>query len=459
MSNRVHYRVGKYCYDKIKKLKENKSQNENNEIEEYKYEKEKLLSLIEDKELIKIFKDNNAILAGGCIRNVFTKSDVNDFDVYFRNADDFYNCAIELYESNYYNSGYTDKALTFSVKSVGIKNSNITIQLISFNFYNDVKDIFDDFDFTICMGAYDFKDEKFVLHKDFLKHNSQRILFFNEKTRFPIISGLRVQKYESYGYEISKSQMIKIFLSICNLDIKNYEDLKKQIGGMYGNNLEKNIPEKKDKEFDLMDYIEDIGKNYLKHDEKDFYKETNDDEFRIILSKISGRKIKYVEFKNRDYEVVSNGSDGIPLFEEIIILDKYKEIYEKVDINSVIKFPIKLYKFVNKSAGNKFYSFYRHSFEYKKDSYITPDNENSSGSGIYCSTIKGLPNTTYYNEKNKYIAELIVEKSDYLKQLPEYPHKVLCCKVFVKDFFDENEFCKKHKDYVKENCVKYNSPF
>lgn len=458
MSNRVHYRVGKYCYDSIKKLKENKSQNENNKIEEYKYEKEKLLSLIEDKELIKIFKDNNAILAGGCIRNVFTKSDVNDFDVYFRNADDFYNCAIELYESNYYNSGYTDKAITFSVKSIGVKNSNITIQLISFNFYNDVKDIFDNFDFTICMGAYDFKDDKFVLHKDFLKHNSQRILFFNEKTRFPIISGLRVQKYKSYGYEISKSQMIKIFLSICNLDIKNYEDLKKQIGGMYGNNLEKNIPEKKDKEFDLMDYIEDIGKNYLKHDEEDFYKKMDMNNLRIILAKISGKKIKYVEFNNKNYEILCEKKDVIPVFEEISIEEENKELYKKVDINSVIKFPIKLYKFVEKSSyTNTFRSFYRSSFEYRKNEYVIPDNIGSKNSGIYCSTIKELNRNTYVNYDKKYVVELIIEKIDYFKELPSSLDKIICKKAFVKDIIEENEFKNNHSEYNSK--IEYASPF
>jgi hypothetical protein len=38
-----------------------------------------------------------------------------------------------------------------------------------------------------------------VLHEDFLKHNSQRILKFNPTTDFPIISALRVQKYEDKG--------------------------------------------------------------------------------------------------------------------------------------------------------------------------------------------------------------------------------------------------------------------
>lgn len=110
------------------------------------------------------------------------------------------------------------------------------LQLICFDTFDTPKKIFDTFDFTVCMGCYDFKKEKFVLHSDFLKHNSQRILMFNDKTRFPIVSALRVDKYKQKDYTISKTEYLRIILTCMDLHIDNYEDLKEQLGGMYGVN-------------------------------------------------------------------------------------------------------------------------------------------------------------------------------------------------------------------------------
>src|SRR5690606_3144507 len=98
----------------------------------------------------------------------------------------------------------------FSVYVNGLTQRSIMIgdkenihQLMWFKYFNTAQDIFNSFDFTVCMGAFDFETEEFIFHPDFFKHNSQRYLKFNTGTDFPVMSLLRVDKYRQKGYDIS----------------------------------------------------------------------------------------------------------------------------------------------------------------------------------------------------------------------------------------------------------------
>ena len=65
-----------------------------------------------------------------------------------------------------------------------------------------------------------FLEDNFILHKDFLRHNSQKTLRVNTATDYPIISALRVDKYKKKGYSISKGEFIKILMIINRLDLQ-----------------------------------------------------------------------------------------------------------------------------------------------------------------------------------------------------------------------------------------------
>lgn len=154
----------------------------------YKFEQKKLKEYLKE-DLYKYLKKYNCIIAGGFITSLFTKKDVNDVDIYFRSREELSKFLRNEMRNQWVISA-TDKAIL-------LKKNGIEIQLIYFKYYKNAKEIFKTFDFTVCMGAYDFKKEEFVLHEDFLKHNSQRMLVFNTKTSFPIISALRIDKYKN----------------------------------------------------------------------------------------------------------------------------------------------------------------------------------------------------------------------------------------------------------------------
>lgn len=171
---------------------------------------------------------DGAFVAGGAVRSLFTNEPVNDFDVYFKTRKDFENAVAGAYDNGWWNVSTTKRAVTFS------DHGGTPIQFMYFDFFESPSKIFDAFDFTIVMGAYDFVSGEFILHADFMRHNSQRFLKFHPGTRYPIASSVRVLKYLERGYTIGMGEMIKIALACRKPYIESWDDLKDQIGGSYG---------------------------------------------------------------------------------------------------------------------------------------------------------------------------------------------------------------------------------
>lgn len=169
-----------------------------------------------------------AFAAGGAVTSVFTGKDINDVDIYFKSREAFEYAVAQAYEEGMWCVSTTKRAVTFT------DNGGTPIQFMHFDFFPTAQTIFDAFDFTVVMGAYDFDTSEFVFHDDFLKHNSQRFLRFHPGTRYPLASATRVLKYQDRGYTIGKGDILKIALAARKPKIETWEDLKDQIGGAYG---------------------------------------------------------------------------------------------------------------------------------------------------------------------------------------------------------------------------------
>lgn len=193
-----------------------------------------------------------AFAAGGAVTSVFTNADIKDVDVYFKSRDAFELAVADAYnDCGWWCVASSKRAVTFS-------DHGSIIQFMHFDFFPTAADIFKAFDFTVCMGAYDYDAGEFALHDDFLKHNSQRFLRFNPGTRYPLASATRVLKYQQRGYTIGKGDILKIALACRGVRIDSWEDLKDQIGGAYGDKV---VLGNEDKEFSLAAAIDALSVN------------------------------------------------------------------------------------------------------------------------------------------------------------------------------------------------------
>lgn len=153
------------------------------------------------------------------------------------------------------NIGMTDKSIMFSGA-----DSNPVMQCICFDTFQTTKDIFDKFDYTINMGAFNFGEEVWEFDKRFMKHIAQKVLVLNPNTDYPIISMLRSDKYRARGYTISRRETMKLGVACSGLKIETWEDAKDHLSGMYGTNVEQLFNETKPFSFDLLfDKLDSAG--------------------------------------------------------------------------------------------------------------------------------------------------------------------------------------------------------
>ncbi|MFC6414241.1 hypothetical protein [Massilia varians] len=185
------------------------------------------------KELSKItnaaenFLPAGAFIAGGALTSAFTNTEIKDVDLYFKTKAAFIEAIEQAYDEGLWCLAATDRAVTFA-------NGESIVQLMHFDYFPTADAVFDAFDFTVCMAAYDIDEKTFVFHDDFLKHAAQRFLRFHSGTRYPFGSLLRVLKYQQRGYTIGKGDLLRIALCCHQVDLNSWDDLARAIGGQYG---------------------------------------------------------------------------------------------------------------------------------------------------------------------------------------------------------------------------------
>jgi hypothetical protein len=191
-------------------------------MKEYKEELDKLLAGMWG------YKNSKGcFLAGGAITSAITNTPVRDFDLYFKSKEDFVECLEAMYDDGFWCVAITPRAVTFS-------DNGTIFQLMCFNWFKDAEEIFAKFDFTINMAAIDLEGGKFIKHDDFVRDISARTLRFNHRTEFPLGSMMRVRKYLGRGYTIEDSEYLKIVIACAMKNITSWDELKRQIGGQYG---------------------------------------------------------------------------------------------------------------------------------------------------------------------------------------------------------------------------------
>ena len=227
-------------------LIDNQIQQENREL--YGNHIARLESDISDvDELWEVMKTLGCYVAGGYWTSIFTNTEVNDIDVYFRSKESLewflksafgeaegespekYEDLVDIPSYGLRCIGYTDKSIMFTTK-----NSGQQVQLIHNKFYESAEDIFNTFDYTINMCAYDFKKDLIIMDDRFPIDVMARRLVVNTNTSFPIISQLRIDKYKQRGYSINRKEFLKLSIAVARLELKTWDQAMKQLAGMYG---------------------------------------------------------------------------------------------------------------------------------------------------------------------------------------------------------------------------------
>lgn len=288
-----------------------------------------------------LLKENNCYISGGCITSIITNKPVNDIDIYFSSREGLLEVVRCFKDENPHCAFISDKSVTYKL------DSDTEVQFIYYDFYKTPKSIFKHFDYTINMAAIDIAKNKLVVDDRFFLHNSQRYLDFNPKTKFPMISALRIQKYKERGYKITRSQYMKIMMAVNKLKLKSWEDFSSAVGNLYGLNfVDKGKMVGKfslDKAFELIENTDFDGESITE------YKYP----LNLIDLVLSGETVKYAKLPNGE-TICSYDEDGV---EDLIEKGVVKS--ENVSVKELLGKT--LYKWVRQDLG----SIHHHPFKYE----------------------------------------------------------------------------------------------
>lgn len=180
----------------------------------------------------------NCYLAGGAVLSLITKTPINDYDIYPKNENGLIR-AIEEFKDRGTCVNITNKAATFILNDETDDDGRRRLaQIILGSYFPTHDSIFEKFDFSVCMAAYDFDDKTFHTNEDTMIDIASRTLRFNHRTQYPLASLVRLKKYKAKGYNISKAELVKMALSVARAGMPtSWTELENTIGGIYGRSI------------------------------------------------------------------------------------------------------------------------------------------------------------------------------------------------------------------------------
>lgn len=261
-------------------------------------------------------------IAGGAVLSRVTKQPIADYDVYPKSREAMLDIFAILLEDGYV-VNLSDRAATFKLNNVYADNGERAIVQVIIGDFTFPRDIFDCFDFTVCMGAYDVDQKKYFFDERFWPDVAAKDLVFNPGTLYPLNSLIRVNKYKAKGYHISKPQMVKMILTCMQSQFpSSWEDLEHQIGGTYGRQISINS---KDLEFNMENIFAVLDGLHEFHDNGEDYSDYKEDELELYYGDKSGYKVYRVPASTKYY--ISQ--------KDIIVKRVEGDVYEVCNIKNV----------------------------------------------------------------------------------------------------------------------------
>jgi hypothetical protein len=226
-------------------------------------EEARFIQRVLGKDFCELMTAANGTLAGGALTSIFSNSEINDFDIFFPDVKSFefavkYMDKLQQRHSKNLMGNFkdirkvmvSDRAHTYGVDlftaktvekrrdnygpvyDIRMPTSQISIQFVSqeFNCGADIDEIFSRFDFTVCMGSYNFKTGNFKFDPRFFVDLAKRSLRFNPDCIRPIMSIFRMKKYETKGFTITAPEVFKICATLMNYKVKTYRQLIDEFG-------------------------------------------------------------------------------------------------------------------------------------------------------------------------------------------------------------------------------------
>jgi len=262
---------------------------------------------------------DKCFIAGGAILSAVTKTDVSDYDIYPKSKEGMLEAIYYLMEEEgCFIVNISDRAIT--LKSNDVKNDKderVIVQVMMFDEFATADRIFEFFDFTVCMAAFDCDTKEYVFHPDFWIDVAGKTIRFNPKTRYPLNSMMRLGKYRAKGYTLPTSEMVRMSLTLMQSRLPtSWGELEAVIGGTYGQQIKLHT---EGKEFSIqaaIDLFDNLNVDLLMPDASTDYSDFTADDFEMAFSNEKVYAFEPPEQKGLNHFITSIGSSRMALITE-----------------------------------------------------------------------------------------------------------------------------------------------
>lgn len=205
--------------------------------------------------LDKFMEGHRGFIAGGCFKNILSREQVKDVDIFFETKTDF-TSAVEYFNDLVESGDWAFKYRNKKACAFQQKGSKMWVELIE-SVFGTPEEILDRFDFTVTKFAYykekvydeeetddeavDFPfddgndkwhyEYKLLYHKDFFEHLHQKRLVLDNEIPFPVSTWERSYRYKGYGYNLCRESKQKLLDAIRNTEPKEDELSMYNAGG------------------------------------------------------------------------------------------------------------------------------------------------------------------------------------------------------------------------------------
>lgn len=161
----------------------------------------------------------NAVIAGGAIRRWFVgREELSDVDVFFKSEED-----LKKYEESLEKIGF--KIAMKGSNASTYERDRVLVQCIKIKYYQNIQDLFDMFDYTVCQFAWD--GQKIYTTSEALISVLRGHLAVHKITKeYSVDSLRRAFKYAKKGYWPCLGTLQEISNSITGL---TKEEIEKQV--------------------------------------------------------------------------------------------------------------------------------------------------------------------------------------------------------------------------------------
>jgi hypothetical protein len=183
--------------------------------------------------------ENNIYFAGGCLKSIWHKEEVKDYDLWFFEPDH----ALELFMKAYRGSNripYMDNDPFFkegseyyfrslSANAMNINGPKGEVFQIIFTYYGTPQEVTSKFDFEHCKSYFVPQTKELFLNKNML----YRKLVYVPGAPWPLSAMKRAMKFKAQGWELRDDQLLAIVKDIQKLDLNDPEVIERHLHGMY----------------------------------------------------------------------------------------------------------------------------------------------------------------------------------------------------------------------------------